>query len=69
MGDVEDKDSDYFFSFKAKRKKNKFFVVVLILNLKSVEEKKVKFTPINITINWIFNHLIFNSNPVIREYQ
>ena len=43
--------------------------VVLILNLKSVEEKKVKFTPINITINWIFNHLIFNSNPVIREYQ
>ena len=43
--------------------------VVLILNLKSVEEKKVKFTPINITINLIFNHLIFNSNPVIREYQ
>ena len=43
--------------------------VVLILNLKSVEEKKVKFTPINITINWIFNHLIFNNNPVIRGYQ
>jgi len=31
--------------------------------------KKVKFTPINIIINWLFNHLGFNLNPVNKGYQ
>jgi hypothetical protein len=31
--------------------------------------KKVKFTPINIVINWIFRYILFNVRPVNRGYQ
>lgn len=31
--------------------------------------KKVKFTPVNIIKNWIFNHFGFIVKPTIRGYQ
>ena len=38
-------------------------------NPKKCIGKKVRFTPVNIIKNWIFNHLGFIVSPTIKGYQ